>query len=489
MRPFWRERNGRQSQQAAKSMKPTSELSHSGTVRFALSLAIAGIGIFALAPYVLAFRYIHPSFDDMWYFYAADTMGLSRASIYWYLEISGRFALNTVATVLSTAFRSDTAYRLVCAGNFAALVFALQRLFNFLVTKSAIVAWQLAVLVLATWLTVMSPSEGLYWFAGSASFTLGTAMAFYAIGGMIQWKEGRNGTAWWAFWLFVAVGMNELNMLMIVAALTYVLMRDFALQKTPRRTAARFGVPIFLASLAVFLAPGTWHRVQLSRVELPASGHLQTALDIGMHEFPRDIYTLLVFSPVLVLVAFLLLSSHSKPGFGSQGGRVRLLAVAAGALIFGTIFSMIVFYAFTQGQRTIGRVLNVVYLVSIVGFVLASVRFGLRRFDGRASANPLALALLAICFATYLIRPGSNVREAYRELLGGEWNHYDQEVTNRRVGADQHPGENLMVPSIANRPWSLFVFDVSTDSSQRYNEYYARFYRLSGMRTGPTPKP
>jgi hypothetical protein len=183
----------------------------------------------------------------------------------------------------------------------------------------------------------------------------------------------------------------------------------------------------------------------------------------------------------------ILFMSTAQGSESPEKRRLHLLIAAIGMVLIALLcFAMAAFYAYTQGFRTIGRVLNVIYLVMVVASVLLASQGGFQKIDFAHARQPVAILLLLTCFATFEIRATSHVRGAYAELRHGEWAAYDREMNERAASLESRAGQDVIVPAIATRPWTLFVFDISPDTAQRYNHFYAHYYSVGTIRSAQT---
>ena len=463
-------------------MRPSNPLRPTNPIEWALTLTPLGLGLVSILPCVIGFFYVHPSFDDMWFLSLAETKGIHGATVDWLTHFSGRFSSIYLDTLAAGLFRNLLAYRLLCAANFLLLVVSVQRLFRRTAAESELSAWSLSALVMTAWLSVIpGPSEGFYWFTGSAMYVGGCTVALYAIARAADREGSRLSELATFLWLIAAMGMNELNIMIVMSFAAFASIRDYALFRTIGKRTRYWMAAATSGALLGLLLPGSWERVRMTQ-EQPGSGQILPAAIGGSYELLTDAYTLLIFSPMVIIVA-ICLASVAGYKIDRRRHTINALSILSLVMLLFLVLAMIVFYRYTQGIRTIARILNVIYLVMIVGTVLLTTRGGVRRVNIASPVRPVVILALLLGVATYIVRPGSHIRRAYSELAAGEWQRFDAEMTERAAVATSHPGRDLVVKPISTRPWTMFVFDIPTDRGQRYSRYYANFYGVRSIRT------
>jgi hypothetical protein len=449
-----------------------------------LSIALC-VSAGAIAPFVAAFWYIHPAYDDQWFWYRSSLDGLFRTQVAWYQNHSGRFAANFIVGAIASGIRINLLFRLACLGIFVALFAALWRLLLIVFRGSRTESAALAGLLFSAYLTVMpSPAQGFYWLAGGVTYTLGTAIALYAIGGVLDQRDAPEKLPWWCLIVFVSAGMNEINLFLVNAFLI-----SWFVSRWKARRAIRAFLPLIAASVAgtlgAVLAPGNWNRLRVSSVEASNAGNIGWALTAGVREFATDFYAVLLFSPAIVFALACVLLADGSPDTADDrrspfASSVNFLGVSAVC-----IYAIIVFYGYTQGIRTIPRVLNVVYLLIFLISMWTATSMSGRNRAATTAFGSVGVVLLLLAFCIPIVRPGSKVRTAYSEWISNEWGEYDRELSLREEYLEQHSNSDVTVHSVKSRPSTLFVYDVSADANYRYNQYYARFYGVRSLRADP----
>lgn len=447
-------------------------------------LPAAAAGLVAILPFVVAFAFIHQSYDDAGFLLELEARGLPGSQAFWYRTFSGRFTSNAIVSVLSATIHHVWLYRIVCLAVLALLAWAIHRVLRASLGLTPLPAAALASLALGTFLC-MTPSaaEGLYWLTGTATYTLGTAFLLLAVAGTLAPDGGRRHVAVTAAWIVLAVGMNEVALLLANGWLGLAIVQRLTVHRRVERRFVVWMAAALLAAVASLAAPGNWNRLDFSREVATQSVSLGGALVMAARELAMASYYLLHVSPLLfLLLAGILLLGHRDEPPGRHAWWRELLVLPAFAPVF---FGVLAFFIFAQGARPIPRVLNPVYLSMILVTLVVAVRTA-RMLDGVRTAPKLMLALVLVGYLSAAMRAGSGARMAYAEMLGGQWSRFDREVRARGELARRQPGRDVVVPPIATRPNTIFVFDIAPNPAERHNVLYAWFY---GVRTIAVSRP
>ena len=247
----------------------------------------------------------------------------------------------------------------------------------------------------------------------------------------------------------------------------------------PRRQAIWLGVTI-ASSLASLAAPGNWRRLHDAREVLEISRDLSAAMVNAAKYLMLDLYYLVQVGALpFLLLAAVALADRARAPEDRREWRRELVAVPYFLLVF---YGVILFFTYAQGVRPIPRVTHAIYLPLLVFATIFVVRLsaiGKQPFRMPAFALGIVLFGLALSMA----RPGSGVRRAYSEWMRGDWHRYDADVQARARLVQGRAGEDVIVPRIASRPTTIFVYDISANPALRHNRLYAHFYGVRSIAT------
>lgn len=451
--------------------------SSSARPRDFVTVAALAVSVVAIAPFLVGFLFTHPSWDDPSFYHEVTTRGFFRAQLLWFNAFSGRYSSDAIVSLLSLSVHTLWLYRLICLGIFLLLVYSVFRLLAVVLGLPRLETAALAGLAVATHL-VVSPgvAEGLFWLTGSATYTLGVAFLFLAVAEMLQ-APGRVGSWRVAAWIVVVVGMNEVFLLLISGFLVLLIGQSVLSKRAvPRQLLVWLAVAIVASAISI-AAPGNWVRLDFTRGPLQATPTIPAALELAARSLVRQTYYLFQAGPTLfLLLVGLALAAGAGRHRRWSGGPLEAMRLAAFGLLF---YGVIAFFTYILPVPPIPRVMHAVYLPMIL------VALGLLLQPSRQQASerlsPLLLTLFLVGFASSAARAGSGVRNAVREFAQGEWGRYDAEVTARWELAQRNRGRDLVVPPIATRPGTLFVFDIADNPAHRHNIMYARYYGVRSM--------
>ena len=447
------------------------------------TVACLCLAAFALVPFVVAFRFIHPSWDDPGFHLEVGNRGLLGAQVLWYMVYSGRYASDAIVSVLSLSIHQVWLYRLLCLAIFLTLIASVHGLLRATLRPPRVAALAITGMVISSFLVLVpGVAEGVYWLTGAGTYTLGTAFLFFTFTSMLASRAAGGATWPTAAWIAVTVGMNEVFLLLLLGFLTFVIVRDYVRSgAVPRRQAIWLGVTI-ACSIASLAAPGNWRRLQDARDVLEIPRDLSTAIVNAAKYLMLDLYYLVQVGalPFLLLAAVALAGRARAPEYAREWRR-ELVAVPYFLLVF---YGVILFFTYAQGIRPIPRVTHAIYLPLLVFSTIFVVRLsaiGARPF--RMPAFALGIVLLGLALG--MTRPGSGVRRAYSEWLRGDWHRYDAEVQARARLVQGRAGEDVIVPRLGSRPTTIFVYDISANPALRHNTLYAHFYGVRSIATAP----
>jgi hypothetical protein len=444
------------------------------------SLALSVLGIL---PFLIAFLFIRPSYDDAAFYLETKTRGTFGAAVFWYRVFSGRYTSNAIVSLLSLSIPFLWLYRICCLLIFVAFVAGVYRAIRVVLGIARPDATGLAGLVVSTFLT-MTPSapEALYWLTGAATYTLGTAFLLFAIASVQSARATQRGTPAAIAWIVLAVGMNEVALLMLNGFLAYVVMRELIDRRHASRRSIVLMAACLIASLAAVLAPGNFTRLEFAQSLATTSTSLTAAFLTAAKATVLDSYYLVHASPLLGL----LLLAVSLDAREREPTRRRITDVLALPWFAVVILIVIAFFAYAQGFHPIPRVMNPVYFAMILFAAITVVRASEITLI-RPVFSTLVVVLAFLTFASGMLRSGSGVRTAYAELFRGEWERYDRELAARDAFIEQRRGQHVRVSRLGTRPKTLFVFDIGVDPTQRHNAIYAYFHGVKSLAIAAEP--
>ncbi len=439
------------------------------------------LGVF---PFVLLGIYAHPSADD-WYM-AADSVekGFWKANLDYYRGATGRF-LSSAFLFMNPILISFGAFKCysVCLvlGLVACARWAVGAWFP---QMSGIWKWAAALSGMTLYLWGMaSPAQGFYWGTGSAGYTLPALMtlAIAALTGRQSlepgWKPSATVLVLSAMLAVAATGCTEVAMalllLHVLALNALVVWRN----RCVSRPLAVLLLAILIGAAIVMLAPGNATRSSLYsngvNHVLPAAVAL--ALKLGV----RQVGGWLVYLP---FVPFSLLAISAWPLASSGGERQRAveLIILAFVLMVSGVFGALFLGTWSMGAALPLRAVNLMLFFFIIDWIvlLAGLVALVRSLELRLPHSRLlcAVAILPL-LAAAAFSSGNNVKDAWRDLVGGAAARYDEESSRRHTFIRTYKDADVVVPPLTARPVTIFFNDLTPDPANWRNTGCARFFR------------
>lgn len=439
-------------------------------------------------------RHAHPMADDFSYALKDVSKGAWNAAAWEYAHWNGRYASNFLVLFgpMRGGFGAIGLYRMVPAlllmlTGISAFAF-LRALFGQGLTRPHAAIGALVWTALYTHLMPDMP-EGLYWYTGSVTYQLPSALGLLALALLI--RRGRNRTPWpmlivGALMAFI-IGCNEVIMLLVVVA--SILAGTWSFRGNPKWSAAGVALTMLIAgcALLVLLAPGNDGRGSLfpDRHQLLHSLWMST-LQTG--RFPLQ----WMACPALLLLSVIWWMNHRNlaqrfPLIGKGFGLAPLTSLSA---LFGVVF-LCVFPAYWStgilGQHRTANVACFFFLpLWFVNLAVFATRFGgtvLRLHDTdrrRVTAALLLLVALDLGFT-------GNSGNAIADLVTGRAERSDEQLWKRYDllrEAAHRPDRVATLPFIGDPPKSIYVLDLRGPSFL-VNQDYAAWFGLKEVRANP----
>lgn len=335
-------------------------------------------------------------------------------------------------------------------------------------------------------------AEGIYWYTGAMTYVLANLLTLVYISFVAMYLQKRyiinrfiHGLKCIAL-LFIVIGFNEVNTLILIAGHAIVLM---AIRKEKSLRPALFILSVLttLFALIMILAPGNAQRGSY----FTENYHMLHSLGMSVLQVARFFVKWVAFPPLLLAsVLFIPIGQklYGQSAFFRQLCGIKLWQVFL--MLCGIIF-LCVFPAY-WGTGILGqhRTLNTASFFFIpVWFLfvfIAAKQFGATNY---AIAVPVKMQhMLVLIFMACLLFSG-NSGSAIIELGSGEAYKYTAEMDARTTLLENAKAQNLkklIMPSIKNRPACLFVLDASADPGNGINTSYAVYYGINTIETDNT---
>lgn len=466
------------------------------TVRTTL-LIVFGAVIF-IGPFIAISAYNNPSGDDFGWLQHIRDDGILQHTKSNYQTWTGRYALAFNYLLLWPMIYGDnfTVYKIVPAVFIVLLWFAVFRLIKQLFkSASKQETLLMSVIFLVLYLAYLpSPSEGLYWFSGSANYLFPAALSLLIVGLILQLGGTKRRSHKILLGVLISVlivlacGANEMNVLVTVATLLIWFVVSYFRRQTNKYFLLAFLLIALACMLVSLLAPGNAIRLaSSSRDSLPSA--LYDSLT-GTVKFVNAHITL----PLILLTMVFYWFYRRYRSRGQSIFAFRIHPIAAFSLWFFVLFAgRLIGYLTSAGIA--GRMLDVLYLMFLLGWFLNFIIIVeyLKGANGAsvtdqasasvAAGNPNLLLTLSVIIVATLVF-STNITGVYRDLVTKTASRYDAQLNERyrRIRNTAHPQSTIVeVPALTHKPATLYYTDLAGERNWR-NVTQARYFQIQGLR-------
>jgi hypothetical protein len=446
-----------------------------------------------LFPYILLCFYAHPIADDFAYAHISLGMGYWNYQIHDYLHWNGRYFSNALLMANPLCWHSFISYRLV--GFFlivlipASIIFLLSSIAG---NKISIYDKLISALLFTLLLLGLMPSlvEGVYWLTGAVTYTLGNIIAIIYCGFLAHYFQKRylvNKTFHFALCLvllFASIGFNEVLMLTIIAIHVLTLFK-FNKVKALFTTLTRLLIFAGLCALVMILAPGNSER---SDFFMNVNHRFFYSLGMTLLQMLRFSFLWISFIPLL-LASFLCIGLGNKLYHSSPLFRLimTLKLWEIGLALFLILFLSVFPTYWSTGMLGTHRTLNGAAFPFLLCWFLLVYKAGIhwnisQKFGSlNVKATRYILLLLAVC----LVFSGNNAR-ILKQLYTGEISGFNKEMNKRYAlieTAKLNGKGDATVPTLKNRPSSLYFLDIAPGCNNWINNAYAIYFGVNRVCT------
>lgn len=441
------------------------------------------IALLTLVPYLLLSSYIFPVADDFSY-------ALQGIDSIWdhykinYLNWCGRYTSNFIVLLNGFITPNIFLYRLYPILLIITIVFSiyiLTRKINF--QDATFPAFLFSLLFTSVYLNILpNTAEGLYWYTGSVTyvlpvflFVLYVLLAQKIIVG--SWLLNR----WFhlllmAITAIVIIGFNESLMLLFVCMHVIV----FLLLKKTAESKRVFFIFILLciaASLVIILAPGNENRSAF----FPQRHRLFYSLVYSTAQTARFSLKWMLSPALLLFTVFYIpyADKINKNVVWDKFISINIIFIFIGLLF--VIFCAVFPPYWATGMLGQHRTLNTILIVFMF-FWLVFIHILVHRFSDSYILSTLSKNKKTIFFLLIfsLVFTG-NGYTAISDLFQGRAAAFKTQLNDRDIkfkNAHNNGLKQFTVDTLHCKPSSIFVLDITTDSTHWINYSYAEYYKL-----------
>jgi hypothetical protein len=450
----------------------------------------------AVLPFVALTAFSHPSNDDWGTALSVAHRGVLGHTAYLWRTWSGRYTGIFAASLDPITWGSFAGHRLLVLCYIAILAAAALALVATIAPSRIGLHGCVAVALgfLALHLQGMpDPATGIYWLNGVSCYVLGEALLLSSIACVVVAERSAGARAW--LWTALgaplvvgAAGTNEIAMLLLDGFLLVAVAVAVRQGRSPWRVASLLLLALG-GTLAVLLAPGTLARLALQK----SDGHdLTVAVAAAGETAVRQaiLWSLAPLAPGAILLAL----GAARVAGEEDHWSLPHPAVAAALALAAYATAMFLPYL-TTGKMEM-HTLNLAHALFVGGILFVAASSGARARRRRpalasipaAVRTALVVAALALAFL-----PGSNLREAWFDVVSGRAARYDSELRERYALIARCPAV-CTVPPLADPPRLLHWFEDAEGTRElpffrRYKTAYAEYFGRERIRLGITPPP
>lgn len=437
---------------------------------FFLKHIIVIVGSIVSLPFILISYFNNPSHDDYCYVTFARDFGYWQSQINWYLKWSSRYTASAILSLKVIDTKGLFWYKVfpifLMVTFFVAifkLVQAISSQFSFRNTLN--ITFLIFILYIAQ-LPIIS--ESFYWWAGAITYQLGSTLTIVLLICIIKLyrKKSNLYTLISSLLAFLAIGCNEITMVIIVMTLFLYLTINYKFNKKINYQLLFVFIIAVISAVIVYFAPGNFIRQegypqkhQLIRSLILASGQL--------------FFSVLSWCGLIFLFS-LLIYKELKNNISSiiLKNKAHVLPYLMGLFLISLLSFFTSLWA--TGEILPPRSRNAIYLFMILGiiplYLLIINRYSNTiaiLFSNTFFYGLLSISILSIAFGK------SNIQEVYKDLVRGKAYKYDLEIKERnKVLAQANEETDLKLHPIQSKPKTIFIKEIENGGSSCFAYYW-----------------
>lgn len=438
------------------------------------------LSFFVIIPFFYLAFFTQPSADDFSYGVGLMDHSLWDVNVTRYLNWGSRYTATTILSLSPMAFHTLNFFWIYPLALLMFMLIIFYHLFK-IITYNRNNAMVGSVIVNSIILLLMpSTTEGIYWLAGTATYTFPYIFFLTLIVKLYQYNTVDN-TSLISKLILVGLVIVIFGGSEIILPLTCLVLFLNTI-KNIFTSRFKFSVSIFILSILLFIfiyfAPG-------NHVRSIASDPSETVSFIGVLKLTLSKmiiitirYSIFIFCFAVIFFKLSNIEFKRFTGLPFQTTSI-LLVLGYLSLLFITCF--IPLYGLKYYFPL--RVENLVILLLLPILIVAALIIQplLTKF------KPIYfVACLAFVSGVYFLVPKNayitknNLHLVYSDIFSGKVDKYREEIDGRHKLSSGKEGKDVVLPPIVNKPMSIFFKDLNSKPTHYYNVSYAKFY---GMRS------
>ncbi|MDQ3019691.1 MAG: DUF6056 family protein [Bacteroidota bacterium] len=451
---------------------------------------LIGFLILMIVPFIFLFYFNHPSGDDFGFPDNTKIFGFRAAQEITYNNWTGKFFSNAILSYNPLYFKSITGYKILTLILMIAFFYVIFLFISEIISGN--LKWKQRFLFSLTifflYLYGMpSVSQGFYWITGSIVYQFGLILIMVFLILYIRLSKTNKTserifyTSASALLLIAIAGCSEMSMGLIVLIIAILILTNIFTERKLHWRLIIFAALVGAASYVIISAPGNQLRAEF----FPERHQLFNSIYLSFTFLIQNFFSWIFLTPLLPLTLLLV------PVFGKlYKGDERKLAIFSvnpfySYSAFIIILLILIFLpVWSMGKEPVRRTFNFIYFVFLIGwFYNAIVLFYFINKKSKTSIKKIPqyiYILFTLILLSYLLKQ-NNVRTAYADLLRGTAYKYNNELNKRYEFISQSSSDSCEVLEIKNIPRTIFVFEITGDSKNIYNEVYAHYFNKKSI--------
>lgn len=460
-------------------------------VRYSQIGFIALILVFCLIPFGILSFYALPQYDDFSLGLTLQKYNIIQAQYVWYNSWTGRYTAHALFSVFHPiAYQNLTMIGLISALIQIAFSLSLYLGIRKILPRNTSIIESLCLfccILLSYFWQLPSPSEAFYWIPSSFCYQLGIILCLIFFSNL--WSDdGIYNRKKFLILLSCAIlipGTSEIASLLLLSGLfSTIAFYFFDKRKISRETWVILGIVIGCA-LFSFLSPGNTKRTNVIHAIAGSNpGNIQFTLSSVVIIIKEQILQLLLRSPLLpISLIFLLIISSIK--WTSIINFKKTYFVLYILVWIGTYFILHVPFIYKTGiLHTPGRILNITQFLFIVGwfgFLVLIVRYYNILISNSQTFIIISYSIISLYLVCQFLLP-NKIQSATFDFVSGNAKQYKQQMENRFELFERSKGKDVLVKPIENIPYTIFIAELTTDSSNSINRVSEIYFKLNSVR-------
>ena len=443
-----------------------------------------------LGPFLILTQYNLPSYDDYTVPSIINRMGYFPTQWYWYTKWSGSYASSGILALVHPLIYSKSGIEYYGLFSCLLIIGFVISLYRFVVSliPSATIGYKLGALTgfLFVYLFEMpSPTEGFYWLVGAWTYSLGVIVALELGTQLISYNHNKTKINL-GYMILLAVllpGMSEVIVIIFIASYCLILSLIFFQRNKINRINYIILSILAIFTLVSFLAPGNSVRAE----NVFEAGTSSRDLSIVLPQtFKFGVQKMMhwTFIGPFMIIAFLSLSIISKIrpellNLVNNWTKFGYWIIASNVFVFVFIFPVL--WSSGIAPDRIYNPIALYYLfVTLISIFFIFNLLKIKRFE-----IPMpAVIMISIFLFGYTLTSQNKISRTWIEIRSGEAKSYYAEMQGIYKMCNENPGKKIVLSPMQNRPNTIFINDLNTDSTHWENRFFCKFHGIGSAYTG-----